>query len=120
MQNGIFNQYLSGVNRFANIKIKDQLLILILKSTSIKKRNPIQFFLKPTVALNPIYIIRNILHNFFFTSLYRDRTHTELNLLEYVNHQYYTSPSSKYRHQRGEKGREEGGEGQAQVAGLYY
>lgn len=55
---------------------------------------------------------------FFFTSLYRDRTHTELSLLDYVNHQYYSSPSSKYRHQIGKRGWEKGGEGQAEVVGL--
>jgi hypothetical protein len=47
---------------------------------------------------------------FIFTSLYRDRTHTELSLLDYVN-QHFTSPSSKQRHQKGKRMWEEGGEG---------
>lgn len=75
-------------------------------------------FTSNKVATNQIFTLRFCIT--FLTSFYRDRTHTELNLLHYVNHQHYTSPSSKYRHQKGKKGWEEGGEGQVEAAGSCY
>lgn len=122
MQNSIFNQYLSTINRFANTKIKINFLTyLILKSTSIKRKSYLKFFLNQ--QWHQTQFILNItfcITFFFFTSLYRDRTHTELSLLDYVNHQHYTSPSSKYRYQKGKRGWRKGGGGQAQRAGLCY
>lgn len=56
MQNSIFNQNLSTVNRFANTKLKINFLIyLFLKSTSVKKKSYLNFFLESTVTPNPIY-----------------------------------------------------------------
>lgn len=51
MQNSIFNQYLSTVNRFANIKVKDQFFYPFnFEFHLYKKEILIQFFLESTVA----------------------------------------------------------------------